>query len=190
MWTSAFIIIAVVAVLIFIIVWIYNSIISSRNTVEESFSAIDAMLQQRYDLIPNLVEVVKQYATHERETLTKVTEMRANLLNNQHVSSEERFQNENMLSAWLKSVFAVAENYPDLKASQNFINLQNQWGEMENNVQASRRAYNAAVKDLKNKQEMFPSNMIAGMMSIKEYAMFLAQEEAKTAPSAKSLFNS
>ncbi|EKE29459.1 MAG: hypothetical protein ACD_2C00172G0007 [uncultured bacterium (gcode 4)] len=189
MWTSVFIIIAVIIVVIFTVVWIYNSIISAKNTVEESFSAIDAMLQQRYDLIPNLVEVVKQYATHERETLSKVTEMRANLLNSQGATSEQRFQNENMLTAWLKSVFAVAENYPDLKASQNFINLQNQWGEMENNIQASRRAYNAAVKELNNKKEMFPLNMIAGMMNIQGYAMFLAQEEAKAAPSAKALFN-
>ena len=190
MGTSIFILIAVVVVLAFTIVWIYNSIVSAKNTVKESFSAIDAMLQQRYDLIPNLVEVVKQYATHERETLSKVTEMRANLLNSQNSSGEQRFENENMLTAWLKSVFAIAENYPDLKASQNFINLQNQWWEMENNIQASRRAYNAAVKELQNKKEMFPSNVIASMMSIEEYAMFLAQEEAKTAPSAKALFNS
>jgi len=95
-----------------------------------------------------------------------------------------------MLTSGLKSVFALSENYPDLKASQNFISLQNEWSNIENSIQAARRAYNAAVKELKNKKEMFPSNIIAGMMNIKEYAMFLAQEEAKTAPSAKALFNS
>lgn len=169
---------------------IYNSIISARNSVEESFSAIDTILQQRYDLIPNLVEVVKQYASHEKDTLIKVTEMRSNLINNQWQGTENRFENENSLTEWLKSIFALAENYPDLKASQNFIALQNEWSNIENSVQAARRAYNAAAKELKNKKEMFPSSIIAWTMNIKEYTMFLAQEEVKKAPNAKELFNS
>lgn len=184
-----FILIAVIVVLAFTFFSIYNSIIAARNTVEESFSATDTILQQRYDLIPNLVEVVKQYASHEQWTLTKVTEMRANLLNSQWQWTEARFENENMLTSGLKSVFALSENYPDLKASQNFIWLQNEWSNIENSVQAARRAYNAAAKELKNKKEMFPSNIIASMMNLKEYTMFLAQDEAKTAPSAKALFN-
>jgi LemA protein len=94
-----------------------------------------------------------------------------------------------MLTSGLKSVFALSENYPDLKASQNFIALQNDWSNIENSIQAARRAYNAAAKELKDKKEMFPSSIVAGVINLKEYAMFAAQEEAKTAPSAKALFN-
>lgn len=189
MWTIPFILLVILVIIIFTVFTIYNSIISTRNTVEESFSAIDTILQQRYDLIPNLVEVVKQYASHEKETLEKVTQMRANLVNSSWQQSEARFENENMLTSSLKSIFALSENYPDLKASQNFISLQNDWSNIENSIQASRRAYNASVKDLKNKKEMFPSSIIAGFMNIKDYVMYMAQEEAKNAPSAKDLFN-
>jgi LemA protein len=112
----------------------YNGIIGTKNTVEESYSAIDTVLQNRYDLIPNLVEVVKQYASHETAVFQNVSEMRAKLMHG-HTPTEERFANENALFNGMKSLFAIAENYPDLKASTNFLDLQNQWGEMEDRLQ-------------------------------------------------------
>ncbi len=168
----------------------YNSIINAKNSTNEAFSAIDTVLQNRYNLIPNLVEVVKKYAAHEVVVFDKVSEMRASLLSNENKGSTERFAQENELQSTMKSLFAVAENYPDLKASTNFLELQTQWAEMEDRLQGARRAYNAAVKSLNNKKEMFPSNMVAKMMTLPEYAMFEADEAAKTANfSAKDMFN-
>lgn len=168
----------------------YNSIINAKNSTNEAFSAIDTVLQNRYNLIPNLVEVVKKYAAHEVAVFDKVSEMRASLLSNGNKGSTERFAQENELQSTMKSLFAVAENYPDLKASTNFLELQTQWAEMEDRLQGARRAYNAAVKSLNNKKEMFPSNMVAKMMTLPEYAMFEADEAAKTANlSAKEMFN-
>lgn len=173
-------------VLFFIIA--YNGIISAKNDVTESFSAIDTVLQNRYDLIPNLIETVKQYAAHEAGTLGKVTEMRSKLLGGNHEATPERFEQENALQAGMKSIFAIAENYPDLKASANFLELQAEWSEIEERMQGARRAYNAAVKELQNKKEMFPTNIVAGMMTIPEFAMYEAEAAARTAPNAKELF--
>lgn len=179
----------IVGVLALVFIAIYNGIIGAKNNAAESFSAIDTVLQNRYDLIPNLVEVVKQYASHESGTLTKITDLRSKLLSN-HDASPERFQQENALYSGMKSIFAIAENYPDLKASANFLELQAQWSEIEDRLQGARRAYNAAVKELQNKKEMFPTNVVAGMMTIPAYPMYEADETAKSfKPDAKSLFN-
>jgi LemA protein len=168
----------------------YNSIISAKNNVSESLSAIDTVMQNRYDLIPNLVEVVKQYASHESGIFSKVTEMRSALMTQGNAATPDRFAGENQLQSTMKSLFAVAENYPDLKASTNFLELQTQWTELEDRMQGARRAYNSSVKVLSDKKQMFPSNIIAQMMSIPEFAMYEATEEAKkTVPSAKELFN-
>ena len=176
--------------LLYIIVT-YNSIISTKNSVWESFSAIDTVLQNRYNLIPNLVELVKQYMKHEASIIDNVSEMRSKLLSNSNKTSDERFKAENELQAWLKSIFAIAENYPDLKANTNFLELQTQWSELEDRLQWARRAYNASVKELQNKKEMFPSNIIAGMMKIEDYKMFEAEEQAKVEKiDAKAMFNS
>lgn len=167
----------------------YNSIISAKNNVSESLSAIDTVMQNRYDLIPNLVEVVKQYASHESGIFSKVTEMRSALMTQGNTATPDRFAGENQLQSTMKSLFAVAENYPDLKASTNFLELQTQWTELEDRMQGARRAYNSSVKVLNDKKQMFPSNIIAQMMSIPEFAMYEATEEAKkTVPSAKELF--
>ncbi len=167
----------------------YNSIINSKNTVTESFSAIDTVLQNRYNLIPNLIELVKQYMAHEAGILNKVSEMRAQLVSNPNKNSPERFAQENALQAWLKSIFAVAESYPDLKASNNFLELQTQWSEIEDRLQWARRGYNASVKEFSNKKEMFPSSLIAGMMTLPTFTMFEADEAAKVEKiDAKSLF--
>ncbi len=113
----------------------YNSIINTKNTANEAFSAIDTVLQNRYNLIPNLVELVKQYMAHEAGLINKVSEMRAQLLSNTNKASKERFAEENELQAGMKSIFAIAENYPDLKASSNFLELQTQWSEIEDRLQ-------------------------------------------------------
>lgn len=180
--------IAVIALLYGIVT--YNSIVSTKNSVAESLSAIDTVLQNRYDLIPNLVEVVKQYAAHESGIFSKVTELRSALMSQGSTATKDRFTAENELQGTMKSLFAVAENYPDLKASTNFLELQTQWSELEDRMQGARRAYNSAVKLLSDKKQMFPSNVIAGMMTIPEFAMYEADEAAKTTRiDAKALFN-
>jgi LemA protein len=167
----------------------YNSIINTKNTANEAFSAIDTVLQNRYNLIPNLVETVKQYMSHEANLINKVSEMRSQLLSNANKWSTERFAQENELQAGLKSIFAIAENYPDLKASNNFLELQTQWSEIEDRLQGARRAYNAAVKELQNKKEMFPSNIVASMMTLPALMMFEAEEAAKVEKiDAKAMF--
>lgn len=182
------IIIAIVVLLVGIVGIMYNSIISVKNTVEESSSAIDTVFQNRYDLIPNLVEVVKQYATHEKDLLEGVTKLRSDTMAGQEMT-KEKLENENMLSWTMKSIFALSENYPDLKANQNFIQLQNEWTEIEDKMQAARRAYNSAVKSLNDKKQMIPTNIIASLMTLKDYPMFEAAVEAKASLDAKDLFN-
>lgn len=167
----------------------YNSIINTKNTATEAFSAIDTVLQNRYNLIPNLVELVKQYMAHEASLINKVSEMRAQLLSNTDKGSTERFAKENELQAGMKSIFAIAENYPDLKASNNFLELQTQWSEIEDRLQGARRAYNSSIKILNNAKEMFPSNIVANMMTLPNYTMFEADEGAKVEKlDAKTLF--
>ena len=177
----------IVLVIVVMFVTIYNNIIRTRNTVDENVSAMDTMFQNRYDLIPNLVEVVKQYATHEKELLEWVTKLRSSAMSGQEMT-QEKLNQENFLSGTLKSIFALAENYPDLKANENFIQLQNEWTEMEDKIQAARRSYNASVKALRDMKQMFPSNIVAAMMTIKDYAMFEANAEAKQSLNAKELF--
>jgi LemA protein len=124
-----------VAILLVYLIITYNSIIHTKNTTEESLSAIDTVLQNRYNLIPNLVELVKQYMAHEANLINKVSEMRAALVSNSDKGSADRFSKENELQASMKSIFAIAENYPDLKASNNFLELQTQWSEIEDRLQ-------------------------------------------------------
>lgn len=169
----------------------YNSIISVKNKVAESFSAIDTVLQNRYNIIPNLVEVVKQYAAHEKEAFENVSKMRSELLKNSNSGTKDRFEKENELQAGLKSIFAIAESYPDLKASTNYLELQTQWWEIEDRLQWARRAYNSAVKLFRDKKQMFPSNIVAAMMNLPTYDMFEAESAAKVEKmDANSMFSS
>ena len=172
------------------VISIYNSIINTKNTANEAFAAIDTVLQQRYNLIPNLVELVKQYMAHESGVLNKITELRSQLVSNTNKWGKERFAEENELQAGMKSIFAVAENYPDLKASSNFLELQTQWSEVEDRLQWARRGYNAAVKILNNSKEMFPSNMVASHMTLPDLTLFEAESAAKVEKiDAKTMFN-
>jgi LemA protein len=162
-------VIIIVAVLI-IGVGVYNSLIRSRNRVEEAWADIEVQLKRRYDLIPNLVNTVKGFAAQESGVLERVTEARTRAMGAQTV--QEHQQDENMLSGTLKSLFAVAENYPDLKSNQNFLQLQNDLTDTENKIQAARRFYNGNVRDFNTKIEVFPTNLFAQMLGFTKRAFF------------------
>ena len=169
----------IAGVVVLLIIWaisVYNSLIKMRNNVEEGFSTMDVYLKKRYDLIPNLVETVKGYATHERETLQKVIAARNAAMS--ATDPEAKIEAENALSGTLKTLFAVAEAYPDLKANQNFMDLQNQLKKIEEDIANSRKYYNAVTKKYNTKIEVVPSNIIAGMFGFKRKPLFeIAVEE-------------
>lgn len=164
------IILGILAVLVLGVIFIYNSLVTAKNRVDEAWSDIDVQLKRRYDLIPNLVNSVKGYAAHEKEVFEKVTEARTKAIGAKGVA--EQGQAENMLTGALKSLFAVAENYPDLKANENFLNLQNEITDTENKIQAARRFYNGNVRDYNIKIEVFPTNMMAGMLGFQHRELF------------------
>jgi LemA protein len=174
MQTTSLIILAVAAAVVGWLILVFNSLIKAKNRTEEAFSDIDVQLKRRHDLIPNLIETVKGYAQHEKEIFIKVTEARAAAINAKTI--EEKGQAENALSETLKSIFAVAENYPDLKASQNFLQLQDELSDTENKIQAARRFYNGNVRDFNIKIQVFPSNLVAGILGFKKFDFFLAEE--------------
>src|SRR3989344_5792852 len=157
MFNTTNVLIAVAVILVLWVVTIYNRLISLRFRAKEAMSDIDVQLKRRFDLIPNLVETVKGYATHEKGVLENVTKARASVAGSTG-SPLERDKAENMLSGTLKTLFAVAENYPDLKANANFIELQNELTDTENKIQASRRFYNSTVMDLNTAIQTFPTN--------------------------------
>ena len=151
----------IVGVLVLWFVFTYNKFISRRNRAEEAWADIEVQLKRRYDLIPNLVNAVKGYAAHETGAFEKVTQARSQAMQAGNV--HDQMQAENMLSGALKSLFAVAEAYPDLKANTNFLELQRELSDTENKVQAARRFYNGNVRDFNTALETFPSNVVAGM---------------------------
>jgi len=173
-----------IIVLAAIFLWIaYNALVTLRIRVDEAWSDITVQLKRRLDLIPNLVETVKGYAKHESGVFTAVTEARANALNAKGV--KETAEAENQFEGALKSLFAVAEAYPDLKASQNFVELQQELVDTEDKIQASRRFYNGGVRDLNTKIQTFPSNVVAGMFGFKNRDFFeLDEAEQKQAEQA------
>ena len=169
------IILAVVAVLF---AGIYNGLVQLRNRCENSWAQVDVQLRRRYDLIPNLVETVKGYATHEKETFQNVTEARTQAINAGSV--KDQGQAENMLIGALKSLFAVSENYPELKANQNFMMLQEELAGTESKIAYSRQFYNDTVMKFNTKQQVFPSNIVANMFKFQEREYFEIEEpEAK-----------
>lgn len=153
------------------IVVLYNSLVRLRVRVKEAWADIEVQLKRRYNLIPNLVEAVKGYMKHEQEVLENVTKARANAIDN-HGNAEEQARSENMLTGALKSLFAVAESYPDLKANQNFLDLQNDLTDTEDKIQAARRFYNANVRAYNTKREVFPSNLIAKLFNFEDTKFF------------------
>lgn len=170
-------IIAIIAALIVYVLWAYNGMIKLRNQVKEAWSDIDVQLKRRYNLIPNIVETVKGYASHEEGVLTKVTEARSQAINATNI--QEQGQAENMLTGALKSLFAVAENYPDLKANENFLQLQNELVDTEDKIQASRRFYNGVVRDFNTKIQQIPAKFVAQLGKFKAEEFFEIEEAAE-----------
>lgn len=156
---------------------VYNSLIVLRNKVDEGWSDIDTQLKRRWDLIPNMVETVKGYAAHEKGVFEEVTKARSQAM--QAKTPDEHAKAENMLTGTLKSLFAVAENYPELKANQNFLDLQATLKEVEQHIQMSRRYYNGTVRDYNTKLQVFPNNIIAGMLGFKKREFFEIDDEER-----------
>lgn len=177
----------ILAVLIFVlIVWfiaVFNGIVTLRNRTQEAWSDIDVQLKRRHDLIPNLIETVKGYAKHEASVFEKVTEARSQAM--QAKGAEETGKAENALTDTLKSLFAVAENYPDLKASENFQKLQDELTDTEDKIEAARRFYNGNVRDFNIKIQIFPNSLVAGMTGSKAFELFQMAEGEKEAPQVK-----
>lgn len=168
----------VAAIIIIIVIWYisaYNNFIKMKNNIEEAYATIDVYLKRRFDMIPNLVETVKGYASHERETLDSVTEARSQVASSS--TTEERLQNENILSGTLRSLFAVAEAYPDLKANTNFLELQRQIDAVELDLANSRKFYNANVKMFNTKLQTVPTNLIARKYGFEKQPMFEVSNE-------------
>lgn len=173
------IILVLIGLLIVVLIAIYNRFIRVRNLVEEGWSGIDVQLKRRANLIPNLVEAIKGYMGHERDLLSKVTELRAQSMSAQEVSEKARF--EGLLSRSLANVFAVAEGYPDLKANQNFMELQKQLAEIEEQIHMARRYYNGTVRNLNIQVESFPSNIIAALFNFTRADFFEIEDETERA---------
>ncbi|MFC1686616.1 LemA family protein [Patescibacteria group bacterium] len=181
MLTIFWVIIGAVAALVLWVIVIFNGLISLKNRTKEAWSDIDVQLKRRYDLIPNLIATVKGYAKHEDRVFTKVTEARNQAINAKN--PKEQSKAENMLAGTLKTLFAVAENYPQLRANANFLELQRELSDTEDKIQASRRFYNGNVRDFNIKTEVFPSSLIAKMFSFKQFDLFeLESAKEKEAP--------
>ena len=171
MWIALIILIVVIA----FVVSTYNGLVVARQKVKNAWSQIDVQLQRRFDLIPNFVETVKGYMTHEKETLTKVTELRTSWANATTV--DEKAELNNQLSGTLKTIMAVSENYPDLKANQNFLEMQEELRNTENKISFSRQFYNDSVTMYNTKLEVFPSNLIAGWFRFTSESLFTAESD-------------
>lgn len=175
----AYLLIGVIVVVVLYVIAVYNGLISLKTRTEEAWSDIDVQLKRRYDLIPNLVNTVKSYAKHEREVFERVTEARTAAMSAKGAKQQGAAEGE--LAKTLKSIFAVAENYPELKASQNFMSLQEELSDTENKIEAARRFYNANVRDLNIKIKTFPSNTIANSFKFEPKDLFEAEGSQKEA---------
>ena len=165
-------------IIVIVILWLiatYNSLIRSRNGVDEAWSDVEVQQKRRYDLIPNLVETVKGYAGHEKSVFEEVTAARTSAMS--ATTLNDKLQKENALSGTLKSLFAVAENYPELKANQNFLQLQNDLRDTEDKIQSARRFYNGNVRDFNTKLQVFPTNMFASMLHFQKREFFDIDEK-------------
>lgn len=175
-----------------ILLWLaisYNGLVSKRNEADKAFASIDTMAKKRYDLIPNLVATVQQYMQHERATLTEITEMRAKATSG-NLSDEEKIALDGKISKAMSGIMVAVENYPDLKASTNFMQLQGSLNEVEEQLSAARRFYNAAVTSYNNAIQMVPSNIVASMFNFKTKKLFEITEQERQNVDVKSLFRS
>lgn len=177
---TTYIALGILAVVVLWFIVAYNGFVRLINRVKEAWADIDVQLKRRYDLIPNLVETVKGYAAHERSAFENVTKARAMAMGAQSV--EEKGKAENMLTGALKSIFAIAEAYPQLRAVESFTNLQNELSDTENKIQAARRFYNGNVRDLNIKIETFPSNIVGKIFNFQKQEFFQLEDEAAKEP--------
>ena len=172
MWI--YIIITIIVLILIYFGVVYNSFVKLSNTVKEAFSTMDVYLKKRWDLIPNIVETVKEYAKHEKSTLKEIAELRNSTYDN--MSTNEKVDVNNKLSQGINKLMAIAEAYPDLRANESFKDLSQQLTKVEDDIANSRKYYNGAVRIFNNKVQMFPSNIVAGMLGFKEQKMFEANE--------------
>jgi len=179
--------IGVAVAFVLVVIIIYNSLVGKKNQVKNVFGTIDALLKKRYDLIPNLVATVKNYMEHERGTLTEITALRAQAVSGQ-VSDDEQVQLDNKVSKMLGGIMVAVESYPELKANDNFTQLQRTLNEIEEQISAARRAYNAAVTDYNNALEMFPTNIVASMMKYEQKSLFEITEKERENVDVGKLF--
>lgn len=182
------IIIGVIVVFVIVLVVLYNTLISKKNQVNNVFASIDALLKKRYDLIPNLVATVQTYMKYEKSTLTEITELRTKAISGQ-ISDDEKIALDNKMAKVLGGIMVAVENYPDLKANQNFLQLQASLNEIEEQISAARRAYNAAVTAYNNAIEMFPTNILASMMGYREKMVFEIPDLERQNVDIKKLFS-
>lgn len=175
MWL--YVLIAIIVVLIIYIIVQYNKLINARNDVKEAFSTMDVYLKKRWDLVPNLVEVVKQYANHEENTFTQITELRTGIYD--EMLTDKKINVNEQLTEKINKIMAVAEKYPELKASENFLKLSNDLIKIEDEIAKSRKYYNGTVRELNNKIQMFPGNIVASIFGFKQANMFEANAEER-----------
>ncbi len=178
----------IIGVIALIIILMYNSLIAKKNQVDNIFGGIDATLKKRFDLIPNLISSVKEYMTHEKELLTKVTELRAQGMK-PNLSEDQKVALDAKMTSALGSIMISVENYPELKANDNIMNLQRTLNEVESQIAAARRAYNQAVTDYNNAIEMFPTNYMASYMKLYKKEVFVINENERNNVNVKELFN-
>lgn len=178
----------VLIVIALILIFMYNSLVSKKNQVENIFAGVDTVLKKRYDLIPNLVATVSKYMEHEKSLLEKVTKLRAEA-NKPNISDEEKIKLDAQVSSALGSIMIAVENYPDLKANENVMHLQHSLSEIEEQISAARRAYNQAVTDYNNAIEMIPTNFMARAMNYSRKAVFEIVESERKNVNVKELFN-
>lgn len=179
----------IILVLVIICISMYNSLIAKKNQTDNAFSAIDAMLKKRFDLLPNLVETVKQYMQYEGDLLTKIVALRSRA-SSPKLSNDEKLKIDQELSHELKGIMVNVENYPSLKADQSFVNLQSTWTESEEQIAAARRNYNAAITDYNDAIMMFPGSIFAGILNYTVKPVLSIPETERNNISAKDLFNS
>jgi LemA protein len=184
-----YIAIAIVAAVLVVFFVMYNSLVNRKNQADNAFATIDALLKKRYDLIPNLVASVQQYMQHEAGTFKEITALRAKAVSG-NLSADDAVDVNNRIGGILRGIMVAVENYPQLRATENFQNLERSLNEVEEQISAARRAFNAAITDYNNAIEMFPTNLIAGMMGYQRRKFFEIPEAERQAPSVKDLFKS
>ena len=174
---ALYVVIAIIAILVIYLTVQYNAFVKSNNIVKEAFSTMDIYLKKRWDLIPNLVEVVKGYEKHEKETFNEITSLRTNSYDS--MSMNKKINVNEQLTQGISKIMAISENYPELKASENFLQLSKDLTQIEDEIANSRKYYNGSVRILNTKIQMFPSNIVAGMFGFKQASMFEANAEEK-----------